>query len=172
AIRAATLIVFSGCQSMIMLTYTMSGFFKIIQIPIQAMRNQVHALMPEALPLQIANRLVQTDATSYLGTWLIEHYLIAWPLMIGTIYLQFFSLWASFRPSLHRLWGLGLICFHIASQLTMSISFWSNCLWLTLFFVNSPFAPKHFVWRQVVRDLPLFGFVFMKKGKFFANAAP
>ncbi len=161
-VRAATLLLFSSCQVAILLTYTMSGFFKVVLIPIQAIQNQVHSLMPEALALQIAQRLVETDEISVLGLWLINHYYLAWPLMLGTIYLQFFSLWAAFRPSLHQVWGLSLILFHLATHLTMTISFWQNCLWLALFLLNSPFRPHSFKGKQILRDLPLVNLLFMK----------
>lgn len=162
SIRIATLMVFSGCQALIMLTYTMSGLWKIIGIFYQAALGQVHALAPKALALQIADHLIGLNLTSYFGSWLIENYYVGWPLMIGNLYLQFFSLWAAFRPSLHMLWGCSLILFHLATQLTMNINFSNNCLWLALFFLCSPFAPKSFNWRQIIQDLPLIGLLFSK----------
>ena len=42
----------------------------------------------------------------------------------------------------------------------MRINFAENCLWLALFFVNSPFRPQKFNWRQIGRDLPLVGYAF------------
>lgn len=168
-IQVATLMIFSGCQAIIMLTYTMSGFFKLLYIPIQAMRNQVHSLMPEALALQIAHHLLKRDEISVLGEWFIDHHLLAWPLLIGTIYLQFFAFWVAFRPSLHQIWGFNLILFHLATGLTMTVSFWQNCLWLTLFFLNSPFRPKSYNFRKIIRDLPLISLVLNKKLVLRAN---
>ena len=169
-IRAATLTVFSGCQVLIMLTYTMSGIGKLFGVLIQAPQGEIHGLAPQALASYIANRMLHIDFTSYLGPWLVENYYVGWLLMLGTVYLQFFSLWAAFRPSLHQLWGLSLILLHISIFLTMRINFAQNCLWLGLFFVNSPFRPQKFDWRQIVRDLPLVGYGFnLLQGKSLTN---
>ena len=87
---------------------------------------------------QIAAKLLDVDATTYLGPFLIDFYLLGWPMMILTLYLEVFALWAVFRPSLHQLWGLGLILFHVFSHLALGVGFTQNALWLTLFFVLSP----------------------------------
>ena len=155
--RAATLLVFSGCQALIMLTYSMSGMWKIGGVVRQMVKGEVHALAPQGLAQQVAAKLLSVDFTSVLGPWLIDHYYVGWPLMIATLYLEIFALWSVFRPSTHRLWGLGLILFHTSSQLILGIGFSENCLWLALFFVLSPFRPRRLVWRRVLRDLPLLG---------------
>ena len=155
-VKASVLTIFSACQVMIMLTYTMSSLGKILHIIVQAMRGEVHALMPKGLSLLVADRLLQTETNSYLGGWIIDHYYVGWILMLGTIYLQFFALWVAFRPSLHQLWGLGLIMFHISVYLTMTITFEQNCLWLAIFFLYSPFRPNTFQVQNIINDLPLF----------------
>jgi hypothetical protein len=155
--RAATLLAFSATQGMIMLTYSMSGLWKIWAIFSQTVQGEVSALAPSALARQIAEKLVSSDTTSLLGPWLIDHYWLGWPLMIGTLYLEFFALWSVTRPSLHRVFGLGLILLHLSTHLTLNVIFVQNSLWLALFFVFSPFNPDRFDWRQTVRDLPLIG---------------
>ena len=42
----------------------------------------------------------------------------------------------------------------------MRIFFIQNCLWLTLFFVNSPFRSLNFNWQQLMENLPLFSYFF------------
>ncbi len=155
--RAATLLAFSAAQAMIMLTYSMSGMWKLVAVVSQTIQGEVSALAPSALARHVAEKLLSSDTTSLLGPWLIEHYWIGWPLMIGTLYLEFFALWAVPRPSLHRLFGLGLIFLHLATHLTLNVSFVQNTLWLALFFVFSPFNPDRPSWRQTARDLPLLG---------------
>ena len=158
--QTSTLIVFSSCQSFIMLTYTMAGIGKILGAVQQGFQGEIHSLAPKALALHIANAFSQQDSQTVLGAWLIEHYYIGWPLMLGTIYLQFFALWAVFRPSLHQIWGFCLILFHVATTFIMNIAFLQNSLWLSLFFMNSPFRPLNFNWQQILRDLPIFGYFF------------
>jgi hypothetical protein len=155
--RAATLLSFSAAQAMIMLTYSMSGLWKLVAVVSQTIQGEVSALAPTALARHVAEKLLSSDTTSLLGPWIIDHYWIGWPLMIGTLYLEFFALWAVARPSLHRLFGLGLIFLHLATHLTLNVSFVQNTLWLALFFVFSPFLPDSPSWRQTARDLPLVG---------------
>ena len=138
----------------------MSGIGKIIGIVQQSFQGEVHTLAPKGLALHIALAFRLTDSPTVVGLWLIKHYDVAWPLMIGTIYLQFFSLWSVFRPSLHQIWGLSLILFHIATVFIMQIPFLQNCIWLALFFVNSPFRPLDFNSKQILKDLPLFNYFF------------
>ena len=163
-VRAATLLVFSGCQALIMLTYSMAGFWKISGVVRQVIMGEVHALAPKGLAQQVAAKLLSVESTTPLGPWLIEHYAIGWLLMVGTLYLQFFALWAAFRPSLHQCWALALILFHVASHLTIGVGFAQNTLWLALFFLLSPFRPQSFEWRRTSRDLPVVGPLLSLKG--------
>ena len=155
--RVSTLLTFSAVQGMIMLTYSMSGFWKLVAVASQTVRGEVSALAPSALARHVAEKLLSTDSTSLMGPWLVEHYWVGWPLMLATLYLEFFALWAVARPSLHRPFGLGLILLHVSTHLTLNVSFVQNALWLALFFVFSPFNPDRPDWRKTVCDLPLIG---------------
>jgi hypothetical protein len=161
--RQKFLLIFFGCQAIIMLTYSMAGLGKVLCAVYQLCAGQNNAFMPGALASIVAERLLETNSQSLLGPWLINHPIAGWPLMWGDIYLQFFALFAVFRPSLHRAWGLGLIVFHVAAFLLLTISFPQNALLLALFFVNSPFRRKKEGWRQTLSDLPLFGRLFPQR---------
>jgi hypothetical protein len=156
-LRAATLLVFSGCQAMIMLTYSMSGLWKVGGVVQQALRGDVTYLAPTGLARQVAAKLLADESTSLLGPWLVEHAWVGWPLMLAALYLEFFALWAVARPSLHRLWGLGLVLLHVSTHLTMGVGFPQNPLWLALFFVFSPFRPQASSWRRTLGELPVVG---------------
>lgn len=157
AARQGFLTVFWACQATILLVYSMSGLGKLAGAIYQMSAGQANAFMPGALAATVAGRLLETNSRSLLGPWLIDHPRLGWPLMLADIYLQFFSFWVSFRPSLHRLWACALILFHILSCLLMTISFPQNALLLALFFFNSPFRPERESWRLALADLPLVG---------------
>ena len=154
-VKASVIAVFSSCQILIMLTYTMSGIGKVFYALLQGSRGEVNALMPKGLALTIANRLLETGQNSFLGDFFIQNYYAGWLLMLGAIYIQLFALWAAFRPSLHQVWGLSLIVFHISVYLTMTITFEQNCLWLAIFFLYSPFSQLNFDPKRILLDLPL-----------------
>jgi len=157
AVRQSFLTVFWACQAVVLLVYSMSGLGKLAGAVYQMAIGQANAFMPGALAATVAGRLLKTNSRSLLGPWLIDHPLAGWPLMLGDIYLQFFSFWVAFRPSLHRLWALALISFHILSFLLLTVSFPQNVLLLALFFLNSPFRPERGNWRMTLGDLPLVG---------------
>ncbi|HWF17706.1 MAG TPA: hypothetical protein VG754_00475 [Verrucomicrobiae bacterium] len=161
--RQKFLLIFWGCQAAVMLVYSMSGLGKVLGAIYQLCTGQTQAFMPGALATVVAERLLETNSRSLLGPWLIEHPSAGWPLMVANIYLQLFAFPAVFRPSLHRVWGIGLILFHIGSFLLLTISFPQNALLLALFFVNSPFRRENENWRQTLADLPLLGRFFPRR---------
>jgi hypothetical protein len=161
--RQKFLVIFWACQAMVMLVYSMSGLGKVLGAIYQIAIGQTHAFTQNALAAVVAERLLETNSRSLLGPWLIDHPLAGWPLLIGDIYLQLFAFVAVFRPSLHRIWGFGLILFHIGSFLLLTISFPQNALLLALFFLNSPFRREDESWRQTLADMPLFGRFFTRR---------
>jgi hypothetical protein len=140
----------------------MSGLGKIAGAIYQSSAGQSSAFTHGALAVITANRLVETNSQSLFGPWLIEHPAMGDLLLWGDIYLQFFSFWVAFRPSLHKVWALALILFHLASYLFLTISFAPNALLLALLFFNSPFARETENWRDALADLPLFGRLFSR----------
>lgn len=155
---AAAVRVFWGAQALILLTYTMSGIAKLLGAAVQLYRGDAHYLFSfDALARHISDRLLQTGERSLVGPWMIDHPYLSWPLLPAAVYLETFALWAAFRPTLHRTWGLSLIIMHIGIMLAMNITFSHSILLLALFFLASPFAMEKFSLEKWVGDLPLFG---------------
>ena len=162
AVRQQVFTIFWGCQMMIMLTYTMSGIGKITCGIQQMIAGEMGAFHPYALAAHVAERLLQTNTHSLLGDWLIRYPLLGWPLMLGGIYLQFFSFWIVFRPALQRVWATALILFHLAIFFTMGINFPINAFIVALFFITSPFAHEYRSLRHWIKALPLFGWFYCR----------
>ncbi|OGI62787.1 hypothetical protein A2818_00890 [Candidatus Nomurabacteria bacterium RIFCSPHIGHO2_01_FULL_40_12] len=157
--RQKFLLVFWGCQAIVALTYSMAGLGKLVGGVNQFLAGESFILEPKAAALQVADRLLTTNSTSLLGPWTMEHYMILWPFFIGTIYLLLFSFIAVFRPSTHRIWGFGLILFHIGNYLFINIGFSAHIFLLSLLFLASPLAPRVVSWREILYDLPIVGFI-------------
>lgn len=154
----AGLRLFWGAQSLVLLTYSMSGISKILGMVVQFYRHQEHTfLAPDGLARFIAERLMMTGERSLFGPWLIEHFWIGWPLHMGAVYLETSALLIAFRPSLQRAWALGLMLMHAGIFLTMNVTFATSILLLTLLFAASPLYSAPFFSRQALRDLPWFG---------------
>lgn len=153
--RQEFLNVFWTAHALAMLTYSMSGLGKVLGALWQASQGQVTAFHPQAMALHIAERLLETGSQSPAGLWLVDHVWTAWPLMLGTIYLQFFAIWAIFRPRLLRVWTVGLILFHLATYFTLAIRFAPPVLLLAMWGLASPFAPEAGGWRAMLAEMPL-----------------
>jgi hypothetical protein len=161
-LRQRFLIIFWGCQAILLLAYSMSGLGKLLGGFYQLFTGQIHIFLPSAFSIVVAERLHQTNSVSLLGPWLMAHPWVGWPLMIVDLYLQLFSFWAAFRPALHRFWAIALILFHIGSYLFLAINFAPMALLVALLLLNSPFLRATDGWRQTLHDLPLFGIIFRR----------
>ncbi len=153
------LIVIWWAQAFCMLTYTMAGVYKMIGVATQFAAGEIHGFSVHAFAYQIADWLPKLQSPALLGPFVIEYPYAGWPLYVGLHFAQLFALWVMVRPSLQKIWGLLFVMFHIGTMLFMGISFIQNIMVLSILFFNSPFA-LHTSFRQILRDLPLIGFVF------------
>ena len=151
-----TALVIRAVQAVILLTYTMSGLGKLGASCYELWHGQISSFHPSGLQRVIAARLLETGSSSPAADWLLaQPSWLVWPLLPGVIYCQLGAIWAAFRPSLHRLWGVMLILFHLGNAFVLTIHFPYSIFMLSLFFLASPFAPVRFDVRQILTDLPL-----------------
>ncbi len=153
-------LVFWGAQAFLLLTYTMAGVGKLIYAVIQFSQGQAHAFSPDAGALYAATQLNLMHETVPLANIIISYPWVAWIPFLLLLELQTFALIAAFRPQLHRLWGFGLILFHLGTFLTMRAVFTAPSGLLLLFLLASPFAPEKQRWSDVLSSIPLFGHLF------------
>lgn len=156
------LAVFWSAQVFILFSYTLSGFGKLFTGLLQFLNGEGSIFMVESASYQISNWLLRNETTSLWGEFLIQHSFLSYIILLLSIYLQTFSIWIAFRPRLHKLWAIGLIIFHVGTFFVFNIIWLPAMIILPLLFFDSPFLPKHFSWRKLFGDLPLFGFLFLK----------
>ncbi|OAI43087.1 hypothetical protein AYO41_02870 [Verrucomicrobia bacterium SCGC AG-212-E04] len=154
-VRMSVLQVVAATQVLLLLTYTMSGLGKLGGGLYEWLSGQAHPFQIDGFSRIVAERLLQTNSSSVLGRWIIDHPWLGWPLLPGAIYLQTTAVIAAFRPSLHRLWGAALILFHIGNAFILTIYFPHSIFLLGLFLLASPFALAGFDVRQILADLPI-----------------
>lgn len=155
--RQKFLLVFWGCQAITLLTYSMAGVGKLYTGVLQILAGESHMFEPKAAGLHIADRLIRTYRSSPFGELAVTNYYFLWPFFLGSVYLMIFSFLVAFRPRLHRIWGLGLILFHIGNFFTINIGFPAHILLNSLLFLLSPFSPAKFEWKKTILELPLIG---------------
>ena len=148
------IMVFWFVQSVILLSYSLAGFWKVWV-------SNWELLAPDGMIRVLLARLMENEAPAPpLLPLLALHDRLLQLTLLGAVYLQFFAVFALFRPHLHRPWGIGLILFHFGSDWLIGVTFAYNIAFLGLFFIFSPFAPASFSLTGLARSLPLLGIPF------------
>lgn len=147
------------CILFVLLFYSLAGFWKVYAGIGQIIKGQHSIISFDVFAIQIANRLLQNNSTSLLGEFFIKNHFIGWLSYMFSIYIELFSIVVAFRPSLHRIWGIMLITFHIGTKLTMNIGFNQQIMYDALFLVCSPFLRTNVGIKNIVLDLPLISMI-------------
>jgi len=150
--------IFWGAQAYILLTYTMSGFYKITTFFEQYAAGGAHYFSRDAAALYVAYWQTQFERTTVLGNFIVEHQFLSSLGLIAAFYVLTFSMCVSILPRIHRFWGIGLILFHLSTVMSLGVIFIYNVLFVSVFFLMSPFASEKNDWRELLRDLPVIGF--------------
>jgi len=141
-------------QSVILLSYTLSGIWKIWY-------GRLELFSSDALTRILLDRLLaEADDIPPLLPFVAPHEWLAQSMWWMTLYIEIFALLVLFRPHLHRPIGAVLMLFHITSDWLMNISFSLNIVMVGLFLLLSPLAPARFSLSGTVRSLPIVGIPF------------
>lgn len=159
--RKKFLVGFIGIQVYIGLIYSLAGLSKLVRGTQALVHGTANFLAPDAFALHIANWLPSTGGDSLFGPFIVAHPYVGWPLFLGMLYFQFFTLVAVFRPALHWMWGVFLISFYILNYFTMNIFYVDTFFLIAALFLNSPFE-KGFTWRERCGAMPLIGLLFRR----------
>ena len=156
----ASIAVFWFAQSLILLSYTLSGYWKIY-------RSNLELLSTDGFARILVSRTLEDTAdVPWMLPFFASQPLLSQFLFLGAVYLQFFALLALFRPDLHRPFGLGLIAFHFGTDYLLNIHFYPHLVYLGIFLVFSPFAQGRFSLMGLVKSLPVFGVPFQIAGAY------
>ena len=154
ASRYRFLLTFWYTQALILLFYSMSGFWKVAAAIEALSLGEFSAFHPDALAQIVAWKMIEIGEVTVLGPLLAENPWVGWPAHLAVIYVELVAIMILFRPALHRLWGLMLIIFHIGTFFLLDISFPKHVLVLTLLFVWSPFIQQAVSVQTILRALP------------------
>lgn len=152
--RQSTLSVVWSAQVLVLFFYTLTGVWKVAYGLHAFTSERISSFQLEGFSLIVGERLLATDQSALLGEFFVRNEVLGWMLFNGTVYLEAAALLVAFRPRLHRLWGGGLIAFHIGTQLAMGFTFIQNIALLALLFMASPLAPERVTVKEVFLDLP------------------
>jgi hypothetical protein len=143
-----------AAQLAVLFAYTLTGVWKVFEATVAVRDGKVSGFHPSGFSYIVADRLLLTNQQTLIGPFFVTNILPGWALFVGTMYLETASILVAFRPRLHRAWGLGLIGFHLGTQVVMGFTFNQNVALLALLFVFSPFAPDELLSKDALLDLP------------------
>lgn len=150
----STIAVFWLAQAILLLSYSLAGFWKVWV-------SGAELLVPDSFSRVLLERMFSdSKEVPVLLPFVVSHTYVGWPLFLSLIYVQCVSLFALFRPHLHRSLGIALILFHFGTVWLMNITFDYRIVFIGLFFVFSPLAPERFSLLATLRSLPLLGVPF------------
>lgn len=151
--RAFLQVVMLG-QLVILFFYTLTGLWKLLYATRALAGPGVSAFELDGFSYLVGANLLSTNRATVLGDVLVDHPVVGWLLFNGTMYLETASILIVLRPRLHRLWGFGLLMFHLGTMAAMGILFPGNVVLLGLLLLCSPFAPDDVDVRATLLDLP------------------
>lgn len=144
-----------ACQLVVLFFYALTGFWKLFYaVHALFLDDRMSSFAINGFSYILANRIVETNQQTVLGEALVAQPILGWAMFNLTVYLETVSVVIAFRPRLHRLWGIGLILFHIGTQLTMGFTFHQNILLVGILLLCSPVAPDAVRFWAAASDLP------------------
>ena len=150
----AAIAAFWFAQILILLSYTLAGFWKILHSNFELLSTDGFAR------ILLSRALEGTAAVPKLLPFFASQPLLSQVAFLGVVYLQFFALLAFFRPALQRPFGLALVAFHFGTDYLLNIRFYPHIVYIGMFLVFSPFAPARPSLAAFVKSLPVFGIPF------------
>lgn len=148
----ATLKVFFSIQTFILLTYFISGIFKLYGIIDQEIRGDTSALAEEAMALNLSKTSYASGSDYFLSSYLLgkPSKLFSAFLILGYL-VEFFSVYVLFKPQWHRVWACLLIMLHVGIVLSVGPDFTIQIFVVGIFLLFSPFSSADFDLSQNIR---------------------
>ncbi len=136
--KEKTILMFVSMQFFLLLTYSLTGFWKLFWGIVECVNGQVSLFSPLSLRniIILQNQLIEP---TLVGAWLIDNYFIGWILYLGAVYIEIFSIVVLFRANLHKIWGALLLLLHAGIALALDVSMYGAIMCIGLLLIMSPF---------------------------------
>jgi len=157
AVKMTYTMTFAAAQGLILLFYTMAGFWKTSAAFQSLFAGVAGNFSPQALAWTLADRMAQTNTEPLLGPFMVDNAILGFPSFLFVMYVQLVAIAVAFRPSLHRFWAFALIAFHTGTFVLMEIPFPTHIAILLVLFVASPFQREDWVRLETLTHFPIFG---------------
>jgi hypothetical protein len=139
-----TLRIIFGIQSFILLTYFVSGAFKMLGIVIQSLAGQSSALSSAGFAQHVARSILEINRPTFFSSFILDHpsWLASAILVVGYL-IEVCSVFIIWLPHRQRMWGFVLLIFHSTVLMTIGPDFTIQMLVVGIFLVFSPFSLKN-----------------------------
>lgn len=128
-------------QGVILLTYTLSGGFKVVEGIRAAVAGSPSIFTGESLPGQVGRQLDGSGVDAIADQLVFQFPVTASLLFVAATLLELVALATLTRPRLARVTALGLVGLHAGIYLTMAINFKGSMITLIVLFTLSPWLP-------------------------------
>ena len=147
---------FWGLQLFILATYTSSALFKFGGLFYQLHLGQISALSPEAIARQAGASEFISNHKTISGDFVIKNCGPVFSfLLLSSYFIELFSLFIAFRPSLHKLWGTLLMLLHVIIFLIIGPNFIMQLLLIFIIIYLSPFHKQKEKFKKRIRQKSL-----------------
>jgi hypothetical protein len=123
-------------QASFLLTYALAGIWKARFLGVNLMSG---ASLDNTLAFQVAIRTIDGTPLTLLGHWALSFpqsvQMVIW---IGATIFEIAGLGLMLRPNWLRVWAIVMICFHLATNLLVSVGFHESTILLYLMFIANP----------------------------------
>lgn len=132
-----------GAQSIVLLMYGLSGFWKVIGGIVQLYNHQTHILAPKGLSYHLASEIIRTGSNPLFGPWLLAHENWQPAMSLAVIVLQLSCLVGIFKLQWRFYIGLALIAFHFSTYFFLAINYPTNFALIAILFLIVPIKKKN-----------------------------
>jgi len=136
--KEKTILLFASAQFFLLFSYSLTGFWKLFWGIVEFFTKDVSLFSP----LSFRNILIeqfQLTNPPLLGTWFLEHYYIGYIFYCVVVVIELFAVFAFFKSSLHKIWGVLLIGMHLGIHLVLNVNMYPAIMAIGLLLLMSPF---------------------------------
>ncbi|MEO1628975.1 MAG: DCC1-like thiol-disulfide oxidoreductase family protein, partial [Bacteroidota bacterium] len=144
AAKAEYLKVIFGIQTLVLLSYFTSGFFKFYGILDQELAGLNSALSPDSMAQNLSKTSFAHSKDYFFSSFVLDNSSFVFSLLLIVGYcVELFSIYIIFKPQLHKIWGLLLIGLHAGILLSVGPNFHFQIITVGIFLLFSPFGEGH-----------------------------
>jgi hypothetical protein len=140
--KEKTVLIFASAQFFLLVSYSLTGFWKFFWGVIEFFTKDVSLFSPLAFRNVLVEQFQLTNPP-LLGAWFLEHYYIGYVFYIAVVGVELFAVFAFFKSNMHKVWGILLIGMHLGIHLVLNVNMYPAIMAIGLLLLMSPFQKSN-----------------------------